>query len=479
MMAKFPVHLHIFFLVLMLSCYSVKGQSDNGLPNIIIIFTDDMGYGDLSCYGQNNYQTPHLDRLADQGMKFTNFYVSQPVCSASRASLLTGCYANRVGIHGALFPDAKVGLNPSEITLAELCQQKGYATAMVGKWHLGDQTQFLPTRQGFDQYYGIPYSNDMWPMHPNNEQFDFPRLPVMKDEQVIYYLDEDQDMLTTNYTREALKFIHSHQNEPFFLYLAHSMPHVPLYVSDKFRGKSGAGIYGDVMMEIDWSVGEVIKTLKELNLNNTLVIFTSDNGPWLSYGTHSGVTGPLREGKGTVWEGGIRVPSIMYWPDQIPSGMVQKQPATTMDIFPTIADILGTDLPEKRIDGKSILPVILNKPWKITGPEAYFFYYKNNELQALLSGDGRWKLYFPHEYRSLEGRKGRSDGLPIPYNNRVKAGLELYDLENDISETTDVISQYPEVARELQELAQQMRLELGDRLNGKTGSGNRDVGMAN
>ncbi|UZR98078.1 sulfatase family protein [Chondrinema litorale] len=447
------------------------------LPNIILIFADDMGYGDLSCYGQKNYQTPHLDQMAKEGIRLTNFYVAQPVCSASRASLLTGCYSNRVGVSGAFFPTDSIGLNQNETTLAEIVKQKDYATAIFGKWHLGHLPEFLPTKHGFDEYFGVPYSNDMWSKHPNNANFKFGPLPIVEGEETVKYLEENQDSLTTWYTQRTINFIDKNKDKPFFIYLAHSMPHVPLYVSDKFRGKSGTGLYGDVIMEIDWSVGEINKALKEKGLDeNTLVIFTSDNGPWLSYGTHSGVTGPLREGKGTVWEGGIRVPFIAKWPAKIPSGVEQDIPAATIDILPTITNWIDATMPEKPIDGKDIEPILLAKEEAENPHDAYFFYYKQNELESMLSGDGKWKLYFPHTYRSIEGRQGRDDGLPIPYNFQVKAGLELYDLNNDISETTDVIESNTKTAEKLKILADSMRTELGDNLNKVEGKGNREIG---
>ncbi|MFT5168567.1 MAG: arylsulfatase A-like enzyme, partial [Saprospiraceae bacterium] len=314
----------LLLLTSLLSCTTEKQKSPTP-PNIVIIFTDDQGYQDLGCYGSPDIETPHLDQMAKEGIRFTNFYVSQPVCSASRASLLTGCYANRLGIHGAFMPFVGKGLNPGEETIAEILKPLGYATGVFGKWHLGSEEKFLPTRQGFDEYFGIPYSNDMWPHHPQQGTvFDFGDLPLFENEKIIDTLD-DQSMTTTWYTDHAIDFIKKNKKQPFFLYLPHSQPHVPLFVSDKFKGKSKRGLYGDVISEIDWSVGQVLKTLKENNLDEkTLVIFASDNGPWLSYGTHSGVALPLREGKGTALEGGVRVPCIMRWPGNIPQGVTIK-----------------------------------------------------------------------------------------------------------------------------------------------------------
>ena len=476
---KLSVYLIIIFLGV--SCQPQKNetveesQETPRKPNVVVIFTDDQGYRDVGCYGAPDFETPHLDQMAAEGVRFTDFYVAQGVCSASRAALLTGCYSNRVGIHGALMPGAPIGLHPDETTLAEICKSQGYATAMFGKWHLGDYPAFLPIQQGFDEYLGLPYSNDMWPKHPNNENHDFPRLPLYENDSVIAYLDEDQNMLTTQYTERAVQFIEENKEQPFFLYVAHSMPHVPLYVSDKFREKSENGLYGDVIMEIDWSVGQILETLKTQGLDeNTLVIFTSDNGPWLSYGNHSGSALPLREGKGTALEGGVRVPCIMRWPGHIPAGVEQDEQAMTIDILPTVAHLIGASLPEKAIDGMDIWPLIANEEGATNPHEAYYFYYKRNELHGMRRG--QWKLYFPHEYRSLEGRPGGKDGMPVEYNNRVKMGLELYDLENDISETTNVAGQHPEVVTEMQQMADQFREKLGDSLTDIEGSEVREPG---
>ena len=444
-------------------------------PNIVLIFTDDQGYRDVGTYGAPQIKTPHLDRMAQEGNRFTNFYVAQPVCSASRAALLTGCYPNRLGIHGALSPHNEIGLHPQETTIAEMLKPLGYATAIFGKWHLGDDPAFLPTQQGFDQYFGLPYSNDMWPRHPENGKFDFPPLPLMENAQIIDTIENDQSQLTTWYTERAVQFIENHQDQPFFLYVPHSMPHVPLFVSDKFKGQSERGLYGDVIMEIDWSVGQILAALRQNKLDeNTLVIFISDNGPWLSYGTHSGSALPLREGKGTTWEGGVRVPCIMRWPGHIPANTVTKLPAMTIDLLPTIAEITGAKLPERTIDGKSILPLITNQPNAENPHDAYYFYYHTNELHAVQSG--RWKLYFPHTYRTLNGREGRNDGIPVDYASAEVETLELYDLENDSSETTNVADQHPEVVARLSGLANQSRKELGDALTHQTGAHTREPG---
>ncbi|MEM6632867.1 MAG: sulfatase [Bacteroidota bacterium] len=443
-------------------------------PNIVIIFTDDQGYQDVGCFGSPDISTPHLDHLARNGVRFTQFYVAQPVCSASRAALMTGCYPSRVSISGAFGPNVKHGLNPEEMTLAELLKPLGYATGIFGKWHLGDLSPFLPTEQGFDEYYGIPYSNDMWPYHPERPE-NYPPLKLMEGDQVIDTL-ESQEFITTEYTERAVSFIERNKNNPFFLYLPHSMPHVPLFVSDKFKGKSPRGLYGDVISEIDWSVGQIMEALKKHRLEkNTLVIFTSDNGPWLSYGDHSGSALPLREGKGTTWEGGVRVPAIMSWKGTLPAGIVTDKPAMTIDILPTIAQITGASLPEKPIDGTSMWELLTNP--ETAGPhhDAYFFYYRQNELHSILSGDGHWKLHYPHTYRTLNGRPGGKGGQPVKYE-QSETDLELYNLVNDVSEVQNMREDYPEIVSTLVQLGDSAREELGDRLTGTEGTGVRPLG---
>ena len=472
-MSKFIIILCSLFVV---SCIDTTENEGSNPPNIIIIFTDDQGYQDVGCYGSPDIPTPHLDRMAAEGMRMTNFYVSQPVCSASRASLLTGCYSNRLGIHGAYFPRARHGLHPQEMTIAEMLKPLGYSTAIFGKWHLGDHPSLLPTRQGFDEYFGIPFSNDMWPLHPNNANFNFDPLPLMEGDSVINYL-EDQSMITSWYTEKALDFIERNAEAPFFLYLPHSMPHAPLYVSDKFKGKTTRGLYGDVIAEIDWSVGQILEKLKQKGIDdNTLVVFTSDNGPWLNYGTHSGSALPLREGKGTAWEGGVRVPGIFRWPGSIPEGIETNTPGMTIDLLPTIARICGAELPEREIDGMDIWDIISGADGAQNPHEAYYFYYKTNELHAVMSGDGNFKLYFPHTYRSLNGRTGRDDGLPIPYDQNKVDADELYALMNDISEEENVIKAHADAYEKLSLLADSMRTKLGDRLQSIEGSDNRAVG---
>ena len=448
-------------------------------PNIVLIFADDLGYGDLGCYGAKGWSTPNLDRMAREGVRFTDFYVSQPVCSASRASLLTGCYANRVGIAGALKPEAKVGISSSETTIAELCKARGYATSMVGKWHLGHLPQFLPTRHGFDAYLGLPYSNDMWPHRPDLKPGTYPGLPLLDGEKVINpdVTAADQAMLTTQYTERAVAFIASNKSKPFFLYLAHSMPHVPLFVNPQRKGKSTAGLYGDVIQEIDWSVGQILGALKVAGIDdNTLLLFTSDNGPWLSYGNHGGSAGALREGKGTVWEGGVREPFLARWPGTIAAGTVCREPAMTIDILPTVATLIGAELPKQKIDGLDIWPLVAGVPGARCPHEALYFYYQQNELQALRSG--RWKLMLPHTYRTMQGQQAGKDGTPGKYRNLKIAQPELYDLGEDSSETLNVAAKHPGELKMLMGLAEAMRGELGDSLSRRVGTGRREPGRA-
>jgi len=441
-------------------------------PNFVVIYIDDMGYGDIGPFGAEGYQTPNLDRMAEEGRRFTDFYVTQAVCSASRAGLMTGCYNVRVGILGALNHTANHGISSDEMTIADVVKQKGYATACFGKWHLGHHPKFLPTKHGFDEYVGLPYSNDMWPGHPTGGK-NYPPLPLIEGTKVIDadVTSQDQEQLTTLYTEKAVDFINRNKDRPFFLYVPHSMVHVPLYVSDKFRGKSERGLFGDVVMEIDWSVGQILDAIRKNKLDkNTLVVFTADNGPWLSYGDHAGTAGPLREGKGTMFDGGCREPAVMWWPGKIPAGSVCATPAMTVDILPTIAALIDAPLPKNKIDGKSIWPLIAAEPGAKSPHEAYFFYY-GPQLHAMRMG--RWKLHFPHDYRTLSGRKGGAGGIPVNYD-QAQIELSLFDLESDIAESTDVKDKQPEVLAKMQQLADAMRADLGDGRN--PGIGRREPG---
>jgi len=461
--------------------------ADTRPPNIVVIFIDDMGYADIAPFGAEKFKTPHLDQMANEGRKFTDFVTSTAVCSASRAALMTGCYHRRVGISGALGPNSKIGINPNETTLAELCKQENYATACFGKWHLGTQQKFLPLQHGFDKYYGLPYSNDMWPFHPAyvdlpanaaKRKRGYPDLPLIEDNKIInpVVTGEDQCQLTTEYTRRAVEFIDQNHDRPFLLYVPHSMVHVPLFVSEKFAGKSGAGLMGDVVMEVDWSVGEILSALRRNHLEeNTLVVFTSDNGPWLSYGDHAGSAKPLREGKGTMFEGGYRVPTIFWWPGKIPAGTTCDELASTIDIMPTVAKLLDTTLPDHKLDGHDIRPLMFGEAGAESPHQAFYCYYKGGELQAVR--DRRWKLHTPHSYRTLNGRPGGTNGKPVNYAQQT-VGAELFDLKNDVGETTDVADKHPQIVSRLMAELEKGRADLGDKLTGTQGSGIRPPGKA-
>ena len=401
------------------------------LPNLVIIFIDDMGYGDIGPFGSTANRTPHLDRMAAEGMKLTSFYAA-PLCTPSRAALMTGSYPIRNGLqtgswHPVLMPADTQGIHADELTIAEILREQGYATGMVGKWHLGDQPEFLPTQNGFDSYYGLPYSNDMSPFMPRSPR-NHPPIPLLRNNEVILEVPEDQSFLTGSYTEEALRFIEQSQQTPFFLYLAHSMVHVPLYAGDAFRGNSSNGILGDAIEELDWSVGQVLGKLEELGLaEDTFVLFTSDNGP------ARGSSGPLRGRKGSTYEGGMREPTIAWWPGTVPAGVSYDGLASTMDVLPTFAALAGTTAPTDRIiDGHDISRVLKGEIERASPYDA-LYYYKGYQLGAVRSG--RWKLH---------------------------ANGELYDLETDIAETTDVAAQNREITERLEGLLDQAREELGD-----------------
>jgi arylsulfatase A-like enzyme len=427
--------------------------------------------------------------MADEGAVFRNFHVAQPICSASRASLMTGCYANRIGLNGALSPHTKIGISDQEIILAQLLKSRGYATAIFGKWHLGDRPPFLPLHRGFDQFFGLPMSCDYWPdevkynprisAERNLRNQKFPPLPIYEGEKK--FRDEmspdDLPQLTTWYTEHAVKFIRENKSRPFFLYLAHSMPHVPIAVSDKFKGKSKLGLYGDVIEEIDWSVGQILKALKENGLDeNTWVIFTSDNGPGLDWGNWGGSAKPLREGKTTNWEGGTRVPCVMRWPGHIPAGTDTWEMLMTIDLFPTIAKKVGAELPKNKIDGLDVWPIISHQPDAKNPHESYWFYCNSNDLQAVTSGDGKWKLQLPHTYNSMAGQPPGKDGACGVFKHRKIEHEELYDLVHDIGETTDVSALHPEIVKQLEAEAEKARADLGDGLTKHPGDGRREPG---
>lgn len=442
-------------------------------PNVVIIFTDDQGYGDVGVYGAEGFETPNLDEMAAEGIRFTDFLVTSPACSPSRAALLTGSYAVRVGIPEVLFPQDDIGLAKEELTLAELLKDRGYATAIFGKWHLGHHPEHLPLAHGFDEYFGIPYSNDMTPdvsKNPNPAAQRHPPLPLVEGLEVIE-IEPDQSQLTRRYTEHAVDFIERNRDRPFFLYLPHTMPHMPLFASERFRGTTERGLYGDVIEEIDGSVGEILDTLERLGLDNqTLVMFMSDNGPWLIKGDNGGSAGPFREGKATVFEGGHRIPAIMRWPGHIPEGIVSDELASTMDVLPTVAGLVGAELPDDRvIDGKDIWPLLSGQPGA-KSPHEVFYYYWPSELRAVRSG--KWKLHLPHQYTSIEGAQVATPTFHGIYSE-AEIGLSLFNLDQDEGETTDVSDENPEVVERLLALAEAARKDLGDSLTGRTGAGVR------
>lgn len=451
-------------------------KSSEKPANVILINLDDCGFGDFSYSGAVGYQTPNVDRMANEGLIFSNYYSAQPVSGASRSALLTGCYSNRVGLTMAPMPNSPIGINESEEIISELLKDNGYSTAIFGKWHLGDAEEFLPPHHGFDEYVGLPYSNDMWPGHPTMK---FKPLPLYDGLEVVKTIDtyDDQAELTTLYTEKTIDFIRrkNKEDKPFFVYLAHNMPHVPLAVSDKFAGKSGVGLYGDVMMELDWSVGEILSTLEELGIEDeTLIIFTSDNGPWSNYGNHAGSSGGFREGKNTTFNGGLRVPCIFYMPGHIKPGVCNEL-ISNIDFLPTIADFTSSKLPEQKIDGVSFIPYLTGAVKE--SPRDYLcLYFSRNSLEAVT--DGRFKLVFPHYYNSYEENAPGMDGQPGRMARKQVTEMEFYDLRQDPGERRNIIGTYPEIEAELQKVADQIRYELGDDLTGVKGAENRSPGRA-
>lgn len=468
--------------VLFASCNQTTEQNTEK-PNVVIIFIDDEGYGDVGCYGATGFETPNLDQLASEGMRFTNFYSAQPVCSASRAGLLTGCYPNRIGFPGVLFPDDTIGLNPEEFTIAEIFKEQGYVTACFGKWHLGWQKEFLPLHHGFDEYFGLPYSNDMWPndnvtgerLPDGAVKESYPVLPLIEGNKIIDSITsmKDQDILTTLYTEKAVDFINRNATKSFFLYVPHTMGHIPLGVSDKFRGKSEKGLYGDVMMEIDWSVGEIADALERNKLTEkTILIFTTDNGPWLNYGNHAGSAGGLREGKMTNWEGGQRVPFIIRWPGRTPEGTVCNKLACSIDLLPTFASITNGKLSDNKIDGVNITS-LWKGDFRFT-PRETILYYQNDRLNAVRKGN--WKLVLPHTWRSYDSKPG-NDGYSGKRIEMVIEEPELYNMMRDPGEQYNVIDYYPDKVSEIMEIVGKARQELGDLNVGiEKGFGTREIG---
>ena len=423
--------------------------AEDARPNFIIINCDDLGYADIGCFGSTKHRTPNIDRLATGGMRLTSYYVTSGVCSPSRSSLMTGCYPRRVGLHvdhrggWVLFPRGKKGLNPDEITIAEVLKKAGYATTIVGKWHLGDQPPFLPTKQGFDSYFGIPYSNDMgW---TDRKTKAYPPLPLLRNEEVIEQ-EPDQRLITQRYTEEAVKFIRASKNRPFFLYLPHTMPHWPQYSSERFAGRSRNGKWGDAVEEIDWSTGVLLDTLQELKLDRkTVVLFMSDNGGATRHGASNA---PLKGGKGSTFEGGQRVCCVVRWSGQIPAGATCDEMTTSMDILPTFARLAGTTPPhDRKIDGLDITDLLTGKEGAKTPRKAFYYYFTSN-LECVRSGP--WKL----RVRPMRHRKPELPGGFTP---------QLFDLSNDISEAKNVADQNPEVVKRLLALAEAAREDLGDR----------------
>lgn len=454
-------------------------------PNLVVIFCDDMGWGDAPGFAVEGHEPPaytrdmpNLARLAREGATFRHFYSAQPVCSASRAALLTGCYPNRVGIHGALFPDSKIGLSADERTLAELLREEGYATMIAGKWHLGHLPEFNPLRHGFDEYYGIPYSNDMWPSRFNRK--DFPELPLMDGEAPAEFVRtlDDQGLLTGKLTRRLADFIRRNAaaGKPFFAYLPHPQPHAPIAASPAFTPANRRELYGGVMREIDWSVGEILKALDETGVaRDTIVLFTSDNGPWLSFGSDAGSSGGLREGKGTTFEGGVREPCFLRWPGVVPAGAVSDVPWMSIDLLATMAAITGAPAPaaDRPIDGRDARAVWMCAKDARPSHEAFWFYYHTNELQGVRMG--KWKLGLARKSRTLDGKPGGVDGGEAPYVTK-DVPLALYDLERDPGETTDVQAAHPEVMAELLRHVEAARADLGDALAKRDGAGRRAPG---
>ena len=459
----------VFTILLACSLSLALGQDTPQKPNFVIILADDMGYGDIGPYGSKLNRTPNLDRMAREGMKLTSFYAC-PVCTPSRAQFMTGCYAKRVSLPAVIFPVCPIGLNTNEAALPKLLQQQGYATFCVGKWHLGDQREFLPTQHGFDHYFGLPYSNDMGGGEDRPKEKAVkgrrPPLPLVRDLEVIETVSPaQQDKITERYTDEAVKFIREHKDQPFFLYLPHNAVHVPLHPGEKFRGKSANGTYGDWVEEVDWSAGRVLETLRELKLDErTLVIFTSDNGPWLTQGNKGGVAGPLRGGKGSTWEGGVREPTIVRWPGRIEAGASCDAVTANLDVLPTFVKLAGGSVPaDRRIDGADIWP-LLSGATKESPREAHY-YFNGNRLEAVRSGP--WKLAIVPQPERKPGEKALGAEAEKTHKPR------LYNLVDDIGETTDLSAQHPDVVQRLQEFVAKMNADLGTK---GTGPGVRPPG---
>ena len=483
------MHLAFVCILMLTLCGFTRGAEP--LPNIVVILADDLGYGDVGCFGATDIKTPNLDALASQGTKFTNFYVPQAVCTASRAGLMSGCYPNRVGLAGALNHTSTGGIKQSEWLLPEMLRERGYLNACLGKWHLGTVPDLRATRHGFDYWFGIPYSNDNSKYHPVLSA-EMPPLPLHENDNIIE-LDPDQSTFTSRLTQQALAKIDEAvtKKQPFFVYLPHVMPHVPIFASAKFKGTSKRGPFGDVVEELDHSIGQLMAKLDELKVaDNTLVIFYSDNGPWLSYGEHAGSAGGLREGKLTTFEGGVRVPCIVRWPGKVPAGRACAEPIMSIDWLPTLTELVNGKRSQLKIDGLSIKSLLLGEK-DAHSPHAALFFYAGDELHAVRAG--RWKLHFAHPYLTTAGEPGRGgkpsnwgtatprsiddssmDAIASRHGQRVaQLELSLFDLDSDPGEQTNVAAQHPDIVQRLSRAAEPIRAELGDKLTGVTGTGRR------
>ncbi len=442
-------YIRITFLFVSLCACSSNPQTPVDRPNFIVIFADDLGYGDLGVYGHPTIRTPHLDRMAAEGLRFTQFYTGASVCTPSRAALLTGRLPVRNGLADdqirVLFPPSKGGLPASEVTIPEALQSAGYVSAAIGKWHLGHVPGHFPTEHGFDEYFGIPYSNDMTPTASDwGRAQTYPPLPLMRGTEVIE-TEPDQRLLTRRYTEESISFIQRNRDRPFFLYLSHTMPHIPIFASDEFEGTSTRGLYGDVIEEIDWSVGQILDVLRDTGLDRkTLVIFTSDNGPWLTVGFAGGTAGLLRDGKGTTWEGGMRVPTIAWWPGMIPAGQTTQSLGTTMDLMPTMLELAGASRPDDRIyDGADLMPVLLDPAAEV---REEIYYYRGAQLWAARKGP--WKIHYVT-------RSAYVGDQPVEHEPPL-----LFHLDRDPGEQFNLAEEHPEVILELQEMVDAHLTEL-------------------
>ena len=479
------------YLLCLFSLLSFHAIADVKKPNVIIFLVDDLGWADISLRGAP-FKTPNIDSLFEEGVSLNRFYTT-PICSPTRAALMTGRDPLKLGVaYSVIMPWMNNGIHPEEHFMPESFKMNGYQTGMFGKWHLGLPPFFAPSKNGFQEWLGIPYSNDNTKYHPVLAD-SMPPLPLYDGDSVIE-TDPDQRLFTKRLTNRAVQFIENHKDEPFFLYVPHIMPHVPIFASDRFRGKSARGLYGDVIEEIDWSVGEIVKTIDRLSLTeNTLVIFTNDNGPFLSYGTHAGQSGALRGGKLTTFEGGVRVPMVARWPGQIPAGHTCSTPIISIDFLPTFCHLAKAPLPRNTIDGINIADVLEGKTNTVEGRDGLVF-YAGSELQAVR--DGQWKIHFPHKYLVVNGET-RTDGKPAGFGRLApqsisNSGIEgiasrhgyvvrelplsLYDLGTDIGESKNIASDHPEIVKKLTDIAARYRKTLGDSLQNAKGTQNRPVG---